>query len=242
LRIVVLIILVWLVAACGPSAPVVEESPTPESPPAETPLVETPVEEGTPEAYPPPVAAVPETPRDYPAPELPPVPVTTAEEAYPLAQAEAGRWNPDAEFMGIVPGQQMAQNLQIPPLAGGWFFKFAVPGELDEYYILVLGDSIAGTTEAQPILIEPLPYTEEVIDLDELQVSSEAFQQRFLESEAGARFRENFRPYAVDYRLVDLDSTPNPVWSALDPQTGDELFHMDAVTGEVVESPFLAFQ
>ncbi|MDQ4078163.1 MAG: hypothetical protein M3220_18190 [Chloroflexota bacterium] len=177
----------------------------------------------------------------YPAPaESTPIVTLPAEEVYPIAAEAAQEWREDAYFVGLVPAFQMQQNLNVPPLRGGWFFKFALEDSLDEYYVLVLGESISGSTVAQPILIEPLPYTEEPIDIDQLEISSEEFERRFFESEVGAPYEDD--QTAVDFRLVDLDSTPNPVWSALLAESGEELFHLDAMTGEEVAGPFDQYQ
>lgn len=176
----------------------------------------------------------------YPAPESTEFAPTELDAAYPLAVEEArANWNDQALFRGIVPSFQMQQNLNLPLAPGGLFLKFGLADDLEEYFVAVLNGTIHGTTIAEPVLIEPLPYSEEAIDIEALTVSSQQFRDAFLATEKGMTYTETLD--ALDYGLIDLDSTPNPVWSLFDRATEEALFHMDAVTGEEVESPFAPY-
>lgn len=175
----------------------------------------------------------------YPAPETVVVTRSSAEDAYLMAAEAARGWHEDAYLVSIVPALQMLKNLNIPPQQGGWFFKFMVDNNPDELFVFVVRNRVEGTTIAQPILIEPLPYTEQKIDIDQLAISSEEFKRLFFETEGGASYVD--KELDLDYRLIHFDSTPNPVWSAMEAESAQELFHIDAITGEEVESPLAPY-
>jgi hypothetical protein len=159
----------------------------------------------------------------------------TAMGSYPLAEEKAKAWNPTAVLYEIVPSYTMQRNLGLPPSAPGWFFKFGMPGSPLEYFVQVLDGHVSGSTEAQPILIEPLPYETLPINIKDLKVDS----SHVLETIQKARGGE-LKRIKIDYHLVHLKGDPNPVWSLYDDNDpGSPLISIDAVTGETVPDPFL---
>ena len=155
--------------------------------------------------------------------------------SYPPAEEKAKAWNPTAVLYEIVPSYTMQRNLGLPPSAPGWFFKFGIPGSPLEYFVQVLDGHVAGSTEAQPILIEPLPYETLPINIRALKVDSSQVLEVF-QKEGGGELKRT----KIDYHLVHLKGTPNPVWSLFnDNDPGSPLISIDAVTGETVSDPFL---
>ena len=159
----------------------------------------------------------------------------TAMASYPPAEAKAKTWNPTAVLYEIVPSYTMQRNLALPPSAPGWFFKFGIPGSPLEYFVQVLDGHVAGSTEAQPILIEPLPYETLPINIRDLKLDSSQVLEIF-QKESGGELKR----MKIDYHLVHLKGTPNPVWNLFnDNDLGSPLISIDAVTGETVSDPFL---
>ncbi len=159
----------------------------------------------------------------------------TAMASYPPAEEKAKAWNPSAVLYEIVPSYTMQRNLGLPPLAPGWFFKFGIPGSPLEYFVQVLDGHVAGSTEAQPILIEPLPYETLPINIRALRVDSSQVLEVFQKEGGGEPKRTK-----IDYHLVHLKGIPNPVWSLYDDNDpGSPLISIDAVTEETVSDPFL---
>ena len=189
-----------------------------------------------------PPPSAPPTPIPTPTIEVPsqPTPLDdgrfrSAMASYPPAEEKAKAWNPTAVLYEIVPSYTMQRNLGLPPSAPGWFFKFGIPGSPLEYFIQVLDGHVAGSTEAQPILIEPLPYETLPINIKALKVDSSQVLEIF-QKEGGGELKK----MKIDYHLVQLKGTPNPVWSLFDDNTsGSPLISIDAVTGEIVPDPFL---
>jgi len=163
----------------------------------------------------------------------------TALEAYPVAKAEAKRWNAQAVLHQIPLKHAMEQNLGIPADARGWFFMFQEPGSPIEYYVKIVDDRLSGKTEAQPILVQPLPYRLLPIDLETLPVQSEDVLRLWLERD-GQEYWTAHPDKQLDYRLVHLDGQSHAVWSLFDAALPEQpaLLHVDAVTGDIVKDPF----
>lgn len=163
----------------------------------------------------------------------------TALAAYLIAEAEAKRWNEGSVLYQIPVTKIMEINLGIPSGIPGWFFLFKVPDSPVEYYINVVDGHVFGITEAQPILIQELPYELLPIDVKELVVDSDDVLQLFMKF-GGAKYIEAHPEMQIDYRLVHLKGQPHPTWSLFDISDINRppLFNVDGVTGEVVEDPF----
>lgn len=163
----------------------------------------------------------------------------TALTAYPIAEAEAKRWNKDALLYQIPVNKIMEINLGIPPGIPGWFFMFKVPNSPVEYYIKIVKGHVFGTTEAQPILVQALPYELLPIDVDQLRLDSDDVLMFFMES-GGTEYMSAHPEWQIDYRLVHLKGQPHPVWSLFDVSNVDSppLFNVDSVTGHPVGDPF----
>jgi hypothetical protein len=99
---------------------------------------------------------------------------------------------------------------------------------------------VEGSTEAQPILIEPLPYEYLPLDVEQIKVDSPQILKIYRANGGEAKLQENVW---LDYRLVHVKGTPNPVWSLFDAQDlKTPLLSVDAKTGEVVGDPFAPSQ
>jgi hypothetical protein len=166
----------------------------------------------------------------------------TAFTAYPVAEAEAKKWNRDALLYQIPVNRIMEINLGIPSGIPGWFFMFKAPNSAVEYYIKVVNGQISGVTEAQPILLQELPYELLPIEIRELRLDSDDVLRLFIEF-GGKQYIETHPYWQIDYRLVHLKGQPHPVWSLFDVSNINQppLFNVDAVTGEIVADPFLSF-
>ncbi len=168
----------------------------------------------------------------------------TAFEAYPPAEARARLWRTEAVLHQIAVTRIMETNLGLPPGSPGWFFMFRVPGETLEFYVKVSEGTVIGTTEAQPIMAEKLPYKYLPIDLQRLTLDSKDVVRLYMEH-GGAEYVAAHPRLELDYRLVHLEGQPNPVWSLFDvtdfTQDIAPLFNVDAVTGEIVDDPFASF-
>jgi hypothetical protein len=145
-------------------------------------------------------------------------------------------------WYGIVPTAIMESNLGIPSMGRGWFFQFGLGDSTVEYYVFVDRGEVGGSTEAQPILIEPLPYELLSIGLEEIKVDSPQVLERYKEN-GGKAYLESHPNVTLDYRLLHVKGTPNPVWSLFDAQDlKTPLLSVDAKTGEVVGDPFAPSQ
>ncbi len=167
----------------------------------------------------------------------------TARAAYPIAEVEAKRWNSAAILYQIPVTRIMETNLGLPSSTPGWYFMFKVPDSPLEYYVKIVRGRVSGVTEAQPILIEELPYEYLPIDLRALTLDSDDALQLFMEH-GGAEYVAAHPGLQLDYRLVHLDGQDHPVWSLFDVSDVNQppLFNVDAVTGEVVGDPFSQYQ
>lgn len=163
----------------------------------------------------------------------------TALAAYPIAEAEAKRWNSEALLYQIPINRIMEINLGIPAGIPGWFFMFKTPDSPVEFYVKVVEGRVFGMTEAQPILVQELPYKLLPIDVDKLALDSDDVLRLFIES-GGAKYAVTHPEWQIDYRLVYLEGLPNPVWSLFDVSNinNPPLFNVDGVTGKFVEDPF----
>jgi len=163
----------------------------------------------------------------------------TALDAYPIALAKAQEWSPDAVLMQITITRLMEKNLGLPSDLPGWFYMFQVPGSPVEYYIKTVDGKVSGTTEAQPVIVGESPYKYVAIDVAGLTLDSDDALRLFMDNGGRAYVAAN-ADMLIDYRLVHLDSTPNPVWSIFDATdlTAAPLFNVDAVNGKIVTDPY----
>jgi len=163
----------------------------------------------------------------------------TAFAAYPLALAKALQWAPDAQLTQITITRLMEQNLGLPNDLPGWFYMFQVPGSPVEYYIKTVNGAVSGSTEAQPIIVGEAPYKYVAMDVSALKLDSDDALRLFMDNGGQAYLAAN-PDMLIDYRLIHLDTTPNPVWSIFDATelTAAPLFNVDAVTGGIVKDPY----
>lgn len=165
--------------------------------------------------------------------------------AYPAAESRAKRWDEDAVLFAVPMTRLMEANLGLPGHIPGWFFMFKVQGSPLEYYVKVDDGKVSGATEAQPIILEDLPYTYLPIDLEGLVLDSDDAIEAWL-VRGGDEYLSTHPQEQLDFRLVHLDGQDHAVWSFFSFESGTEapihLFSVDAVTGESVEDPFEAFR
>jgi hypothetical protein len=162
--------------------------------------------------------------------------------SFSIAQERAQQWNANSVWHGIVPVAMMEKNLGIPATGRGWFFRFGQQGNTLELYVLVDNLGIRGATEAQPILVEPLPYELLAIELKDIQVDSPQVLEAYKEN-GGQAYLDEHPEAQLDFRLMHVKGKPNPVWSLFDAQDlKTPLFNVDAKTGEVVGDPFASSQ
>ena len=162
--------------------------------------------------------------------------------SFSIAQERAQQWNAKSVWHGIVPVTMMEKNLGIPSTGRGWFFRFGQSDNTLELYVLVDGLTIRGTTEAQPILVEPLPYELLAIGLKDIAVDSPQVLEAYKEN-GGQAYLDVHPDAQLDYRLMHVKGSPNPVWSLFDVQDlKTPLFNLDAKTGDVVGDPFASPQ
>lgn len=158
--------------------------------------------------------------------------------SFELAQARAQVWNPQYVWYGIMPSKLMQENLGIPVTGRGWFFRFGLEENSLEYYVQVENGQVNGSTEAQPILVESLPYELLPIDMGELEIDSTQVLDTFALN-GGAEYFEEHPAAKLDYRLLHVKGTPNPVWSLFDlTNLTQPLINVDAKTGAIVAAPF----
>lgn len=164
----------------------------------------------------------------------------TALAAYTVAEPVAKRWNKQALLYQIPPTRIMEMNLGIPAGIAGWFFMFKSPDSPVEYYINIVDGNVFGITEAQPILVQELPYKLMPIDTNKLVLDSDDVLKLFMESPGGVEYLNTHSQIQIDYRLVHLEGYPNPIWTLFDVSGGVNtlLFNVDSVTGLPVEDPF----
>lgn len=166
------------------------------------------------------------------------IPATTAFQSYEIARAKAHEWNANAVWHGIMPSSLMERNFGIPASGGGWFFRFGLQENSLEYHVQVKNGEVSGTTEAQPILMEPLPYELMSIDINELVVDSTQVLEIFWEND-GDQYLKEHPESKLNYRLLHIKGLPNPVWSLFDSaDLNNSLINIDARTGAIVDDPF----
>jgi len=164
----------------------------------------------------------------------------TVTESVPIATIKAKDWNQDAVLYAVFPSLQMSHNLGLPGISPGWFFMFKVPGNPIEFYIQVLNGEITGSTKAQPILGEQLPYQYQPLNINKIKINSDEAFLFLLEKETSLNSDSNRQ---IDYRLIHLEGQENPVWTLFRIE-GDELIpliHIDAITGLEVTDPFSTY-
>jgi hypothetical protein len=163
----------------------------------------------------------------------------TALTAYPIAEAQAEKWNAEAILYQIPVTRLMEKNLGLPSDMPGWFFMFKVPDSPVEYYVKVVEGRVLGVIEAQPIVIGEASYTYLPIDLATLPIGNDAALGLYMEN-GGNDYLALHPRLILDYRLVHLEGQPNPVWSIFDASNIDQppLFNVDARTGQSVADPF----
>lgn len=158
----------------------------------------------------------------------------TAFTAYQIAEVRALEWNPKAKLYRIPIKTIMASNLGIPPSDKGWYFMFSEENNPLEFYIEVINGSVTGYTEAQPILIEELPYELLPISISNLidsDVVLEIFTKEFPEKDLTS----------IELSLVHIKGTNNPSWiiySTKDKNSPIPLMYIDALTKDKVDDPY----
>ena len=165
----------------------------------------------------------------------------SAVDAFYVAQEKALAWNPRAVLFEIPASRVMQRNLGLPTTGpAGWFFMFQEPGSPVEFYIQVVEGKVYGSTEAQPIIIGDPPFTYLPLALSKLPISNVDAFRIFLKNN-GQEYVADHAPVDFDYRLVHLKGVPNPVWSIYDTLSAGEsaLLHIDAVTGDLANDPFI---
>ncbi len=163
----------------------------------------------------------------------------TALDAYPLALVKALEWDPAAQLTQITITRLMEKNLGLPNDLPGWFYMFQVPGSPVEFYIKTVNGAVSGSTEAQPIIVGEAPYKYVPIDLGALKLDSDDALRLFMDNGGQAYLAAN-PAMLIDYRLIHLEGTPNPVWSIFDATdlSAAPLFNVDAVTSGIVKDPY----
>jgi hypothetical protein len=164
----------------------------------------------------------------------------TAFEAYLFALDEAKDWNAEVSLYEIPSTMIFSDNIGLPMPGYFWFFMFSTKDNPRELYIGVSEGEVAGTFEAEPLLIDELPYKLKPIFIDNLIDSDVALitciqnglinPQEILEANI-----------FVDYRLINLGD--NPIWSLFrsDSDPYYPMCNIDAVNKEVVSDPYEAF-
>lgn len=165
----------------------------------------------------------------------------TAIESAATATNFAKDWKKDAILYALFPSSQMSQNLGLPGISDGWFFMFKVPGSPIEFYVQVLNGKITGSTKAQPILEEQIPYKYKSIKLDQIVIDSNDAIQILFENEI---LENSDSDINLDYRLIHLENQINPTWTIflIKDNELNPLIHLDAITGSKVRDPFITQQ
>ena len=163
----------------------------------------------------------------------------TAFHEFPPAQLQAIKaWNSKAKLYEIPPLRAMEKNLGYPRSLPGWFFMFKVENSPLEYYVEIRDTHLIGFTEAEPILIQKLSYTLLPININNKLLDSDKALKIYLEN-GGEEYLTKHTNAEIDYRLVFVSGTPNPIWSIYDASdlTKPPIFNLDAVTGKKVNDP-----
>jgi hypothetical protein len=163
----------------------------------------------------------------------------TAFTAYPIAENEALKWNPEATLYQIPPTRQMEQNIGLPPGGlPGWFFMFKEADSPVEFYVKVVDGKISGKIEAQPIIVGEPEYILVQLPVDGSLIDSDHALQVYL-NDGGEEYYNTHPDVEFDFRLVHLDGQQNPVWSIFDAADMTvPLYHVDAVSGQESQDPF----
>ena len=167
----------------------------------------------------------------------------TALTALPIAELRAREWKETAMLYGIFPSFSMEVNLGLPTVSAGWFFMFKEQDSPVEFYVQILDGKISGTTEAQAILGEQLPYRYLPIEIATLSLDSDDVLRAF--AARGVSDYVRLHPDSrFDYRLVHLKGQEHPVWSLYGVADSElqSLIHLDAVTGVEVQDPFASVE
>jgi len=168
----------------------------------------------------------------------------TALKALEVAESKAMMWNRKANLVSVPMTRLMEANFGLPGHIPGWFFMFMVPDSPLEYYVKVNDGKFSGATEAQPILVEDLPYTILPLDLSNIKLNSDDAVNAWL-ARGGNGYLTNHPGAQLDFRLVHLESQEHATWSIFDFSGGEaplHLFSVDAATGQEVSDPFLLFR
>ena len=161
----------------------------------------------------------------------------TVFQAVPIAERRAKDWNKDAVLYQLMPSALTFRNIGRPMVQKGWFFQFGTPGSKIELLVQVTDATIGGTTEAEPLLTEPLPYELVPLDISQLKLDSpQVFAQ--WQQGGGTQYLEEHADAEIELRLSHIKGTANPIWSVVDDKNpGADLLSVDAVTGERVARP-----
>jgi hypothetical protein len=158
--------------------------------------------------------------------------------SFEAAMQAARLWNTQSAWYGIMPSKLMQGNLGIPTTGLGWFFRFGLEENTLEYYVHVEKGKVTGTTEAQPILTQPLPYKLLAIEISEITIDSTQVLEIYMQN-GGEQYFAQHPGTKLDFRLLHVEGSPHPVWSLLDTVNPNEpLINIDAATGEIVANPF----
>ena len=161
----------------------------------------------------------------------------TAFEAYPVALEKAMEWDPDASLYEIPLTEVVSGNIGIITYGPYWFFIFGTETSPREFYVAVNDGEFVGSFQAQPILESELPFTRQLLTLDQYinndEVLSICVDEDYLDIDKVIKDE-----YQVDYRLVNIDN--NAVWSVfligIDPF--DPICNVNATTGEITNDPY----
>lgn len=167
----------------------------------------------------------------------------TALMALPIAELRAREWKETTMLYGVFPSFSMEANLGLPTVSAGWFFMFKEQDSTVEFYVQILDGKVSGTTEAQAILGEQLPYRYLPIEIATLSLDSDDVLQAF--ADRGVSDHVHSHPdLRFDYRLVHLKGQEHPIWSLYGVADNElqSLIHLDAVTGVEVQDPFASVE
>jgi hypothetical protein len=163
----------------------------------------------------------------------------TAFNAYPRAKEDALKWNEHAILYQIPSTRLMEKNLGLSGGGpAGWFFMFKVPGSPVELYVEIVNNKLYGRTEAQPVIIGEPKYKNNPIDLNKELLDSDKALDVYL-NDGGKDYFSTHKNVDLDYRLVYLEGTNDPIWSIFDASDlATPLYDVDAVTGKKTQDPY----
>jgi len=144
--------------------------------------------------------------------------------AYPIAEATARRWAPDARFLGIEPSSKIAAALSGQVTRAGWFFHFGRAQDKLEYYVQIVDGEVGLVAEAQAATASP------AIAIAAIKVDSTRARDIY----AGVATTP-IHDARLDYALTVVDGRSTPVWYVYDLDRGESPAAMiDATTGELI--------